>query len=438
MIFVNKLNLTGNNKKIQEVSKSWLENIEKIIPVDLDQSAKDYGALIRKRGVKNASDLLKILMIYATGKISVRILSVAASALKISDISDTAWNKRISLSAAWLAFLLDSVLSSIVNPSEEKLSKNRNVYLIDSTYFRQEGKTRKLYRAHINYCLNTGCMHEIKVTDIHTAESLTVYEIMENGIYIADAGYGKATQIAYALSKSADVLFRMTPNQVALYDKDGEKLNTSSILKTKKSTIDLHCFIKHNKILIPVRIIASRLPEDKIEAAIKHKKRQSQRMQTKLKPETLIYAEWVILVTSLDTSFSPTEILSIYRSRWQIELLFKRIKQNLMIHLIRAASPKYALAIIELWLLIWAISERQLLIFQNILLFKNLDPQRFSIWALSQLTFIQTLLIIECQWSSLINEYNFASFANFLLNHKSSRINQYASLTLCTFSSNLS
>ena len=42
---------------------------------------------------------------------------------------------------------------------------------------------------------------------------------------------------------------------------------------------------------------------------------------------TLVAAEWVILITSLNAkTFSTADILALYRLRWRIELGFKRLK----------------------------------------------------------------------------------------------------------------
>ena len=177
MIFVNKSSFTSDEKKLQESAEKWSKDIESVLPVDLEQSAKEYGALQRKRGIKSASELLGMLMMYATGKISARVLSMAAVALKISTISDISWSKRLLLSGAWIEFLLNSVLSEVAKPTEETLIKGRNIYLIDGSHITQDGKDKRLYRIHMNYCLNTSCMSEVKVTDVHTSEKLSNYDI---------------------------------------------------------------------------------------------------------------------------------------------------------------------------------------------------------------------------------------------------------------------
>lgn len=65
------------------------------MPQTLEESAKACGALVRKREVKNALDLMKVLLIYSLGDISQRMLAAFAGALGIANISDQAWQKKL-------------------------------------------------------------------------------------------------------------------------------------------------------------------------------------------------------------------------------------------------------------------------------------------------------------------------------------------------------
>ena len=63
-------------------------------------------------------------------------------------------------------------------------------------------------------------------------------------------------------------------------------------------------------------------------AEARRKARQAaQRKGGKISDETLVAAEWVILVTSLAVeAYSADDVLALYRLRWRIELAFKRLK----------------------------------------------------------------------------------------------------------------
>jgi hypothetical protein len=75
---------------------------------------------------------------------------------------------------------------------------------------------------------------------------------------------------------------------------------------------------------------------------------------------TLYFAGWVLVVTTLlEVNWSDRQILSLYRARWHIELLFKRIKQLLKLQSLRCKTLATAKATITLLLLGWALLEEE-------------------------------------------------------------------------------
>ena len=75
------------------------------------------------------------------------------------------------------------------------------------------------------------------------------------------------------------------------------------------------------------RVIAVRKTQTATDAAVKKLKRDASKKQYQLKPETLEYAKYVMIFTDLSADqISTGEVLTWYRMRWQIELLFKRLK----------------------------------------------------------------------------------------------------------------
>jgi len=278
----------------------------------------------------------------------------------------------------------------------------------------------------MDYNLTRGAMEEIKVSDHHTAESVEHHKIRAGDIYIADMGYGKARAIEYITTHKADVIIRVSSNHISLYDAKGEKIDMAKQLRTKKRTVDFRCYMRNGKKQIAVRIVASRLPKDKQADALKRRKKKASQHQSKIKPETLLYAKWVVIATSLDDTYTAKKILEIYRCRWQVELLFKRIKQHLKITKIRPSSSKYAHALILLWLIIWAITERQTVMAEMYIKAKNMDLSRLSPWSLSSFFFIRLKTVIESIWAILIDPFDDIDLIfGFLQDHKSERVSQY-------------
>lgn len=92
-----------------------------------------------------------------------------------------------------------------------------------------------------------------------------------------------------------------------------------------------------------VRLIAQRLPEDKAEEARRRARRASRKKGHTPSKETLFAAGYVLLVTNLPAVAWPIEqVLLLYRLRWQVELLFKRLKSILNLDRLRAKDPVLA------------------------------------------------------------------------------------------------
>ena len=238
-------------------------------------------------------------------------------------------------------------------------------------------------RLHLCYNLTDGRMESATLTDNTVAEAVSHFPVERDALYIADAGYGKGTQYLHIKERQADALFRVTPNHLKLAedDKGSAKIDMSKKLDASAKLLDFKCFVHtHNGKYAPVRIIASRLPEDKALLAKKRKLRKSSKRQSQIRKETLVYAEWVILMTSLDDDYTAEELLKMYRNRWQIELLFKRIKQLLKVTKLRPASLEHSKVTVLTMLILWAITEKQVLAAELLLLEKGADMSLYCIW----------------------------------------------------------
>ena len=334
---------------------------------------------------------------------------------------------------AWLGVILNETLPKPkqIEPDKAILNK-RPVNLVDSSCIKQVGSKGTIIRTHMCYSLTRRRMEEIAVTDHRTADSFQMFNIKPGEIYIADAGYGKGKYLEHIASFGADAILRVTPNQLSIAkDPEGkEKIDMAKELEAldvNKNSIDFRCFAHTEKgKYIPVRIIASRLPEDKIAKSIKRKKRRAQKSKSKIRPETLIYAQWVFLITSLDEeSYSTEDVLKLYRLRWQVELLFKRIKQFFKITRIKAATVQHSKVLVLSWLIAWTLTERQTVAAELFLLNNNADMNRYSLWSMSGF-FFHGLKSLIASLLSLCENIDIAAVFKRLRNHNSERYNQFA------------
>ena len=84
--------------------ENW-DVLTKLIPKNWENQARKLGALKRARKIKNADDLLKILLIHLADGCSLRETVARAYAGEIADISDVALFKRLKASAEWLRWM---------------------------------------------------------------------------------------------------------------------------------------------------------------------------------------------------------------------------------------------------------------------------------------------------------------------------------------------
>ena len=89
-----------------------------------------------------------------------------------------------------------------------------------------------------------------------------------------------------------------------------------------------------------MRLIASKLPADKLAAVRKRKQRKAQKAGRRITNQTLQLAAWLLLISTLESEWSASEVLRLYRARWQVELLFKRLKQQLRVADLRCREPE--------------------------------------------------------------------------------------------------
>lgn len=419
---------TKKNTLLQVVSSNWDKKIASHLPQDFDLLLKQSGCVKRFRGVSCAVDLLKAVFLYSVSGLSFSMLSTAMHALSIASLSDTAWKKRFSSLAPFLQTLLSHLLAERITTSSCEASSTRPVFFVDASVVRQQGKKQRQQRVHLCYSFSENQVSQIQVSDHHTAESLQHFSMKPGDIFLADAGYGTAKNYAYATEKKADVILRMTPSNLPIYDVDGKKIDVLTFLKEekgKKETIkERFGWILYQKKPYFVRIVVAKLPEGKANEARKRKRRKASKNQYKLREKTLFYAGYLILMTSLGVEYGKEEIVHLYRSRWQIELLFKRWKQNLSIQTIRRGGEAYAKTMVCAWLLIWILVEKQLILAEQYLYQKReSEIQSISLWNVCRYHFIQVKELLCMSWSLFV-ELELEREWKYLTLQKRRRINQ--------------
>jgi len=378
-----------------QYENEWEKIVQTILPGEIEEKAKELKSLERKREVKSGVELIKVLLIYALEGLSTRMLAVIGIAHRVADISDTAWRKHLIKSVVWLTWLLNALLSKRnelpILPSCKETECVQRIYIIDASGIVQEGLNAKTYRIHMKYSLDSGKMTEAIVTDHHTGEGMQHFKANKDEIYLCDAGYGNTKQYEKAIGSGINVLLRINIRTFSVVDESGKRINIVDKLSANTEAFEITGYTKDKK--YPVRVVCVPLPAEKAAQMQVKKAKKARRKGRGVGKELLESAKWLLLATSLDKNWTIERLEKLYRARWQIELLFKRIKQNLNIGKIRASSDKSAQAVILLWLIAWAVSEELSVEFVKnvpVGLLKNI-----TIWMRDKLGFLAFLSILS-------------------------------------------
>lgn len=349
---MDKLNYTLKCEEIQEV-KQKIRTIKRQVTNLIEKA----NVLRRKRIVKMYSTLVQAAILYIVEKLSFQRLSdVMATKYGIS-MSDTAWKKQITKIAPVFYEVMMTYLSRKSKETESNHVLGYSSYAIDATDISLEGKKGTVLRAHTVYSLSKKAYFRAHIADIHTGESVKLHNVEANNLYFADRAYGRTPQMEYMFVNNAEFVFRFSPSHVKLF-KDvncTEKIDFKLYLSSSDASSSIDCFFKGKKRVYRIRVIVSSLPKEKAENAAKKAKRKSVKKQHKLSQNTLIYAKWLFLATSLSGAIPSEQIVSAYKERWQIELHFKRSKSLLRFHKLRRCSYSYAFSSVSIWLAIVAL-----------------------------------------------------------------------------------
>lgn len=393
------------------IDKEWEEQVLTRLPAETEEQAFRLRAFVRCREIKCIGDLLRALLAYVLCVHSFRQLGSWAVLLGMANISDTAWRKRLKQANAWLLWLLGALLAGPQVPSEQRISSALGrIILVDGTRLKQVGGTGDDWRVHSAYDVRESRLIQVHVTDKHTAESLQHFQLQRFDLLIADRGYGYRKNVAYAYQQQAYVILRFVPSTCPLRDRRGQPLDVVAWLKQVKRGVhsrNAWCVYQEKK--YQVRVVASALPPEKAAEARKRREQEAKKKGKQLQPDTLFLVGWTLLITNLPKRpWSYKHIIQLYRARWQIELLFKRMKQMMSMHVIQSKTPQGCESSLLAWLVTWALQEQEVHEARDILhhVHQCLDSPaldmpdgELSPWILTRICLQTLLMTVQGYWT---------------------------------------
>ncbi len=318
---------------------------------DLEASAKASGALLRRREIKSAEDLLRLALAYGPCGMSLRGVAAWAQTMRLGDLSDVAALKRLRGCADWLEQIVGNLLAQRLNG--QSVTGGRVVRLVDGTTISERGSDRADWRLHYSYDPRRGRTVDCELTPAGVGEHLRRAKVRTGDIWLGDRNYAKGEGLHHVAQAGADFVARISWNSLSLRTARGRPFDLAKRLdrlgKAERAEWKAIVHTPDDK-TVAVRILARRKPPEAIEREIKRIKEKAARRgraRRSGKPDrrSLIAAQYTIVATSLS---EPTDqIFELYALRWQIEIAFKRLKSLLNIDRLEAKDPD----LIRTWLL---------------------------------------------------------------------------------------
>ena len=241
--------------------------------------------------------------------------------------------QRVQKSAGWLEWLTVNFCRKHEYLAErpEWLEEYR-VTVADATKVMR----KELYTLHMMIELFSLSVAEQILTDGDTGESMTNFQsIRKNDLTLADRAYGTVTSMRWLEERGAYYVFRLKAKAFNLYrlNEKGKyvRFELTEELKdwTEGKTLCISAFYRQGKDYFPIRVCArGKSAEDIEKGTARVKSSNSGEKRGKVTELQSVYNKFIVLVTNLPGEITAGQILELYRMRWQIELVFKRLKSS--------------------------------------------------------------------------------------------------------------
>ena len=359
--------------------ETLFEELLQDLPPETVSMAREFKAFARARKIKTPEQLLRVVLLYCGVDKALREVAGTLTAL-YEPITDQAVAERLRACGPWIKAVLRKMLPP---PAVTALPQALRFVVIDATTVQAPGATGTDYRLHISLDLVALEFLEVSISDVHTGETLKNFTLGRGDVAITDRGYCHPAGMGNALNKGAQLMVRLNPFSVVLYDPAGQPLELAATLKRQHADTlrTLEVVIHSASGVDEVRgwVHAYRLSAEQA-----HRARQQCRQRHKKgapKAPALFLAGWVLVFTTLAPAvLSAQTIMALYRCRWQVELAIKRWKSVLAMDALRAKAQSPLAAV---WLhgkLLYALLLERRMRRQLGATWSRLDHERLATW----------------------------------------------------------
>jgi hypothetical protein len=338
------------NEEVAESSDGLMvgedfEYVVKLLPEGWQAKARELGALRRCRKVESAEVLLRVLLIHLAEGCSLRETALRAARGGLVQLSDVAIMDRLRLSGSWFRWMNLGLVQRWIEREPRRLyGTKRRINLVDATRIQEPGPTGSSWVLH--YCIelvSLACRQWVLTDWRGNGESFWRFDPQAEELYIADRAYGTRAGIAVFRQAGAEVLVRFALDNLPLLQPSSPKrFNLLARLRRLQATQmgDWPVELEYEGQRFSGRVCAIQRSRQAAQEALRRFLLTTKRKGQQPKASTLEALRYVFVFTSLSPAeLSPTQALELYRGRWQIELVFKRLKSILQLGHLRKIDP---------------------------------------------------------------------------------------------------
>lgn len=350
----------GQSKNDLTELDNW-EILCTFLPQGWAEQARRLGAIQRARYISDPGTVLRVLLLHLAAGCSLAETAARASASGLAPISAVGVFKRLRAAEPWLRWLAQQMRGTAALPME---AAGRRLRAVDATSISEPGSTGTDWKIHWAVNLADLQCDFFELTHVlEGGETFRRVPVRPGDILMGDRVYAAPPGAAHVVKAKGDVVVRVNRQALPLFDQRGRRMELLPFLQRLKGKPPQ----EHEAQVrnpqggwIAGRLIALRQSAEATRLIQRRLRRQAQRKQERLSTESLQFAEYFMIWTTLSHVFAAGSVLEFYRLRWQIELVFKRMKSILGLGHLPKKDPLSAQAWLEGKLFTGLLIERML------------------------------------------------------------------------------
>jgi hypothetical protein len=336
----------------------------------LSSTARQVGFIQRITSRLEGDDFVKLLTVETLALPVISLAGMCDVLRRINpkaDLSPQALSERINSQSAvdYLKEVLQVAVENRLRVAEEGISPDllapfKRIFLEDSTTislyeklvgeFKGVGGNASKAALKINFIfeLKKHAVHELSVSAGNVpdqARAAHAIDRLEKGdLVIRDLGYFSTTGLAAIDDLGAFYLSRLLKG-VGIYLHQDQSATSVDIVDyldnkfTHENMVDLDIYIGKEK--LPCRLVIYRAPDFIVNERLRKANANAKKKGRQLSEDHKKWLRFTCFVTNVSRDvWSPDVIGTIYRVRWQIELMFKTWKSLCHIHILKGHRPE--------------------------------------------------------------------------------------------------